>query len=327
MIDEEADPQTLRHEIAGLEKRLRDAKAALKRKTAVFKELENGDPASPGDGDGDDKEAPPPPPPPFLHLPPSNHALLLLSDSALPLGSFAFSSGLESYLSHTTTTTTTTTTSSPPQPTPPRAAATSLHRFLHLSLASLAASSLPYALAAYRHPARLDALDDEFDAATPCAVARRASVGLGRALVGVWERAFRGGVAVGGGDAAGAVLDAFRSRLRGAGRGEGGGAVVNGHFPPLWGCVGRAMGLSLPQTAYVFLFNHVKAVLSAGVRASVVGPYQAHGVLASPWVQGSVRDAMERGWNIEVEDAGQVVPVLDLYQGRHELLYSRIFNS
>jgi len=32
-------------------------------------------------------------------------------------------------------------------------------------------------------------------------------------------------------------------------------------------------------------------------------------------------------WETEPEDAGQVVPVLDLWVGRHELLYSRIFNS
>jgi urease accessory protein UreF len=33
------------------------------------------------------------------------------------------------------------------------------------------------------------------------------------------------------------------------------------------------------------------------------------------------------GWFLQPEDAGQVVPALDLWLGRHELLYSRIFNS
>ena len=87
------------------------------------------------------------------------------------------------------------------------------------------------------------------------------------------------------------------------------------------------MGVSVEQATYVFLFNHAKALLSAAVRASVMGPYQAQGVLASVWLQDEIREAMETNWKVETEDAGQVVPVLDLWIGRHELLYSRIFNS
>ncbi|KAJ5242194.1 Urease accessory protein UreF [Penicillium citrinum] len=107
----------------------------------------------------------------------SLHALLLLSDSALPLGSFAYSSGLESYLAH----------NKPRRGNP----VTSFHHFLKLSIASIASTSLPYVLAGYRNPATLDTLDNDLDASTPCIVAQRASVAQGRALIGVWERAFR----------------------------------------------------------------------------------------------------------------------------------------
>jgi len=121
------------------------------------------------------------------------------------------------------------------------------------------------------------------------------------------------------------VLDAFRAGLRASPPPPA--EAPSAHFPPLWGVISRAMSLSLAQTAHLFLFNHVKALLSAAVRASVMGPYQAHAVLAAEWVQVAVWEAVARVWDVEVEDAGQVVPVLDLYQGRHELLYSRIFNS
>jgi urease accessory protein len=87
------------------------------------------------------------------------------------------------------------------------------------------------------------------------------------------------------------------------------------------------MGVPLSQTAYVFMFNHAKAVLSAAVRASVMGPYQAQGFLASGWLQGEIRGALEKSSAVGVEEAGQEVPVMDLWVGRHELLYSRIFNS
>lgn len=68
-------------------------------------------------------------------------------------------------------------------------------------------------------------------------------------------------------------------------------------------------------------------MLSAAVRASVMGPYQAQGVLASGWLQGEIRAAMDGSWDVSIEEAGQGVPVMDLWMGRHEVLYSRIFNS
>ena len=87
------------------------------------------------------------------------------------------------------------------------------------------------------------------------------------------------------------------------------------------------MGLSLEQTAYVFLLSHVKALVSAAVRASMFGPYQAQKVLGGEPVQRLITAMMEREWHTPFEEAGQSVPVMDLWIGRHEVLYSRIFNS
>ncbi|GAA5230786.1 hypothetical protein GCM10025794_37660 [Massilia kyonggiensis] len=58
-----------------------------------------------------------------------------------------------------------------------------------------------------------------------------------------------------------------------------------------------------------------------------MGPYQAQSVLASKALQAMISERIDREWNTAVEDAGQIVPPLDLWVGRHELLYSRIFNS
>ncbi|KAJ5822775.1 Urease accessory protein UreF [Penicillium robsamsonii] len=246
----------------------------------------------------------------------SLHALLLLSDSALPLGSFAYSSGLESYLAHNKSST--------------AVAISSFHRFLKLSIASIASTALPYVLAGYRHPSTLDTLDNDLDASTPCIVAQRASIAQGRALIGVWERAFR--VSFAGkpvsedAEAAATAIDDLSDALKSCLE-EDEDLGPKGHFAPLWGVVCRAMGLDLQQTAYVFVMNHAKAVLSAAVRASVMGPYQAQNVLASQELQDTIMRRIEREWDTPVEQAGQVVPALDLWVGRHELLYSRIFNS
>ncbi|MCJ1248292.1 hypothetical protein MMC30_005509 [Trapelia coarctata] len=246
------------------------------------------------------------------------HALLLLSDSALPLGSFAFSSGLESYLAHHKS----------------QKPSLSFNAFLTLSLSSLAGLAVPYILAAYREPENVLKWDNDLDASTPCTVARRASVAQGRALLSVWERALRPTLPNQAHDeeAASKALAAFSAALKSSasttqGNAQGLGLGPNGHFAPLWALVCRAMSVSLSQTAYVFLFNHAKAVLSAAVRASVMGPYQAQGVLASGWLQGGIQAAVEGNWDVSVEEAGQGVPVMDLWMGRHEALYSRIFNS
>jgi urease accessory protein len=87
------------------------------------------------------------------------------------------------------------------------------------------------------------------------------------------------------------------------------------------------MGLSKPSSAYMFLFSHARAVVSAAVRANVLGPYSAQSELARPELRTKIEELVNRFWEVPPEDAGQRVPVVDLWMGRHEKLYSRIFNS
>ncbi|KAL2122330.1 hypothetical protein VTJ04DRAFT_2785 [Mycothermus thermophilus] len=300
--------------------------------------------------------------------PTATHFLLLLSDSALPLGSFAFSSGLESYLTHQKLPSTRL--FHPSSSSTSSASYSSFSTFFPLSLSSMASTSLPFVLAAHRLLAystignpdddipsvttRLAALDDAADAALPCTVARRASVAQGRALLGIWERAFApaAAAAVGEGEKNGSgggaklqgvamgALKGFSSLLRSSGSSSSQATTtaattvvedepppVSAHLAPLFGAVCAVLGLSEEQAAYTFLLGHAKAVVSAAVRAGVFGPYQAQRTLAGAGVHELIGAVMEREWHTPVEEAGQTVPVLDLWVGRHEVLYSRIFNS
>ncbi|KAF2623984.1 hypothetical protein BU25DRAFT_461485 [Macroventuria anomochaeta] len=283
--------QSLQDKIADLERRLRDAKAQLNQHHGVA-------------------------PPHTTDNGAALHALLLLSDSALPLGSFAFSSGLESYLAHH-------------KLSPPSASQLPLfNTFLRLSLSTLASTALPYVLAGYRNPEEIETLDNDFDASTPCTVARRASIAQGRALLAVWDRSFKTQYksALGNADApegkqaAIDALTAFSAALRTS-------PHANAHYAPLWGLITRILAVPLHEAAYLFLFSHARTVMSAAVRASVMGPYQAQALLASAELQDRIRGLVDEGWQRKVEDAGQSVPVMDLWVGRHEKLYSRIFNS
>ncbi|KAI1475821.1 UreF-domain-containing protein [Daldinia eschscholtzii] len=277
----------------------------------------------------------------------AHHYLLLLSDSALPLGSFAFSSGLESYLAHTRR---------GPRPGGPSSSslrsATRFSSFLPLSVSSYASTTLPFALAAHRDPTpdTIAELDDALDAAIICAVGRRASVQQGRALLAIWEKSIAAAADPGGTLEpyaevlrSGTIATAANSSGNGSSNGGGGSGNRNGngeedreeilpppasaHLAPLFGAVASLCGLTLRQTAYVFMLSHVKALVSAAVRAGLFGPYQAQRILAGNEVQALLEEVIAREWETRVEEAGQNVPVMDLWIGRHELLYSRIFNS
>lgn len=253
-----------------------------------------------------------------VHLPlgPPVHNLLLLADSALPLGSFAYSNGLESFLAHHK---------------PLSAGITQIslfHKFLGLSIQSLAFTTVPYVLTAFRDPLALMDLDNDLDASTTCRIARRASVAQGRALLSVWEKSFAGGAASTFPESVEAptVIETFAKDLQAASN-KPEPITINGHLAPLWGVVCLALGLNLEESGYLFLLNHAKAVLSAAVRASVMGPYLAQNMLAGQELQEQIRKCLEKVWLTQPEDAGQAVPILDLWIGRHEMLYSRLFNS
>ncbi|KJX99621.1 urease accessory protein UreF [Zymoseptoria brevis] len=248
---------------------------------------------------------------------PSLHALLLLSDSALPLGSFAFSSGLESFLAHNHHTS---------LHSNPQAKLTAFDKFLAQSISNVASTSLPYVLTAFHHPSQLPDLDNDFDASTPCTVARRASITQGRALIAVWERALSASANVN--SEASIAVSTFATQLK-SNAVDAFGMHLQAHFPPLFGGVCSALGLPAHETSYLFLLNHAKAVLSAGVRASVMGPYQSQATLASGALQDCINACIAGQSRAETraEDAVVTVPTMDLWMGRHELLYSRIFNS
>ncbi|KAF3760173.1 hypothetical protein M406DRAFT_358522 [Cryphonectria parasitica EP155] len=262
----------------------------------------------------------------------TTHFLLLLSDSALPLGSFAFSSGLESYLAHSRAN------SFRPSSQTGGHAIAPFDLFLPLSLSSYASTTLPFLLAAHRSPARLAELDDALDAAVVCTVGKRASTAQGRALLGIWDRSFAlsssfallsSSSSSSSSQEALQALASYSELLRSPTLpGDGTGlAPVAAHLAPLFGLITSIVGLSLHQAAYVFMLGHVKALVSAAVRANLMGPYAAQKVLASADTQAMITAAIEREWDTPPEEAGQSVPVMDLWVGRHELLYSRIFNS
>lgn len=355
----EDDLTAIDHEIASLEARLRDAK--LRRQKHNGTSLEESSLSSfPASASS--------PETPYRNQQQQQqqHFLFLLSDSALPLGSFAFSSGLESFLAHDKAAASVSASASL------AAAANALPKgmksgpdafaaFLPLSVSSYAYTSLPFVLAAHDAASTITAatsseaftsaleaftpalalLDDTYDATIICTVGRRASVAQGRALLSVWERAFspvlssplslQSSQQSAPQSPPQRPVDPLRpfSMLvkRTSNPPPGTLSEASAHMPPLFGAVAALAGLERRQAADVFILSHIKALLSAAVRANLLGPYQAQRLLASAHVQQLVVRAVEGAWDVPIEEAGQTMPVVDLWMGRHEMLYSRIFNS
>src|SRR5205823_3706324 len=122
----------------------------------------------------------------------------------------------------------------------------------------------------------------------------RASVAQGRALLSIWERSFRAALPRA---ADVRLLRDFSAQLR---ESQGDVPPVSAHLGPLFGAICANVCLSLRQTAYVFMLSHVKALVSAAVRASMFGPYQAQKVLAGENVQRMIDVVIDREWDTPV---------------------------
>ncbi|KFY28660.1 hypothetical protein V493_02815, partial [Pseudogymnoascus sp. VKM F-4281 (FW-2241)] len=150
-------------------------------------------------------------------------------------------------------------------------------------------------------------LDDALDAAIMCAVGRRASVAQGRALLSIWDRAFSSAIPPSTNASEGTlqVLRNFSAMLRSANASTDELPPASAHLAPLFGVIARVTGVGEQEMAYVYMLSHVKALLSAAVRASVFGPYQAQKLLASREVQEGIEGVIRAHRGRSTEDAGQ----------------------
>ena len=238
-----------------------------------------------------------------------------LVDSAFPTGAFAHSLGLESAWQHGEVT-----------------SREDLRRFVEATILQAASGALPLVNAAYREPARLaewDALNDVF---LSSAVANRASRQQGRTLMASAARIF-----------ASSTLDALSARLASTSNFQratskalptpnsqfpntsGQIPSVCAHVAPLTGAVFAALDVPLETTQRIVLFTAARGVLSAAVRLGVSGSYDAQRLQAdcAAWSASVVARYAGAG----PDDLAQTAPIIDILQGAHDRLYSRLFQS
>ena len=223
-----------------------------------------------------------------------------LADSAFPTGGFAHSAGLEAAWQHGEV----------------RNRA-ELISFVEAGLHQLGRTALPFVMAAHAEPERLSEFDNLCDAFTTNHVANRASRTQGKAFLAAVQRVFadvsaHGNSAVNGDGA-------VKSRWIGKGR------VPYGHFAPVFGASLRELHVSDEIAGRLFFFSHLRGALAAAVRLNIVGPMEAQTIQhqLAPEAERVLKNCLA----LTLDDIAQTSPLLDLWQGAQDRLYSRLFQS
>jgi urease accessory protein len=169
--------------------------------------------------------------------------------------------------------------------------------FIEASLHQLGHAALPLVTTAHAEPGRLAELDQLCDAFTSNHVANRASRLQGRAFLTAARKIF------------GVVVSESPCR----------------HFAPVFGASLKYLEVSRSSAARLFFFSHLRSLLAAAVRLNIVGPMEAQ-ILQRRLAPVAERILTECQ-TLTLEDLAQTSPLLDLWQGAQDRLYSRLFQS
>jgi urease accessory protein len=219
----------------------------------------------------------------------NNWLLWQLADSAFPTGGFAHSGGLEAAWQHGEVRN-----------------RDELREWLKAGLHQLATTALIFVSATHAGPERLDELDRLCEVFTSNHVANRASRLQGRALLAAVERIF---------PERGLRADSTDSRP----------TAPFGHLAPVFGAVTRSLGVVRDDSLRLFVFTHLRGVLAAAVRLNIVGPMDAQAIQFH--LSSEAEAVAGNGAELGLDDLAQTAPLLDLWQGAQDRLYSRLFQS
>ncbi len=217
-----------------------------------------------------------------------------LADSAFPTGGFAHSLGLEAAWQHGEVRN-----------------RTELVSFIEAGLQQLGHAALPFMSATFDSPEKLDEFDQLCDVFTMNHVANRASRAQGRAFLTAVERIFPAR------DVSSANGQSVPKRPEGR--------APFAHFAPVFGALMRELAVPRQTAARLFFFNHLRSVFAAAVRLNIIGPMEAQKLQQQLSLK--AEEILIRCESLTLDDLAQTSPLLDLWQGAQDRLYSRLFQS
>jgi urease accessory protein len=175
-----------------------------------------------------------------------------------------------------------------------------LSKWIEASLLQLCHGALPFMTAALASPERFAEFDHLCDAFLLNHVANRASRAQGKALLASSRKIFGG-------------LSASRF------------SSAYCHYAPVFGLVANELGLNSQCACRLSVFMHVRGIFAAAVRLGIVGPMEAHALQyrLRPLMEARAEQAVSLG----LDEIAQTSPLLEIWQGTHDRLYSRLFQS
>ena len=172
-----------------------------------------------------------------------------------------------------------------------------LREWLSASLRQVARAALPFVNAAHAEPERLAEFDRLCDAFTSNHVANRASRLQGRALIAAAQRIFK------------AELP----------------ETPFAHLAPAFGATTGILCLPHDETIRLFVFMYLRSAMAAAVRLNIIGPMEGQTIQFE--LSAEADDVVRLGATLGLDDLAQTAPLLDLWQGAQDRLYSRLFQS
>lgn len=173
--------------------------------------------------------------------------------------------------------------------------------FIEASLDQLGHAALPFVTAAFATPEKLSEFDLLYDAFTTNHVANRSSRAQGKAFLTAVERV-------------------FKSEIRNP-KSE----IEFAHFAPVFGACLRRLEISRETMCRMFFFNHLRSILAAAVRLNIVGPMEAQ--ILQQQLSPTAECVLKKCEALTLDEIAQTAPLLDLWQGGQDRLYSRLFQS
>jgi urease accessory protein len=173
--------------------------------------------------------------------------------------------------------------------------------FVEASLEQCGHAALPFVGAAFDSPVEFLPIDSLCDVFLTNHVANRASRAQGRAFLNAAERLFP------------FVVKKLKSE------------AVYAHLPPVWGACLRGLEVKRETAIRMFFFNHLRCILAAAVRLNILGPMEAQ--IMQQRTSETAEDVIKKCEMLGLGDIAQTVPLLELWQGAQNRLYSRLFQS
>lgn len=177
-----------------------------------------------------------------------------------------------------------------------------LESYLLASLQQLSRAALPFVLDAHTSPARFSELDELCEVFLSNQVANRGSRLMGKSFIVAAEQSFPS-----------PAMTEFRLTAR------------LGHLAPAFGVITRLLEVDQAAVSRLFTFIHLRGALATAVRLSIIGPLEAQRFQfkLSPAAEMIAQNALR----LTTADLAHTAPLLDIWQGAQDRLYSRLFQT